>query len=251
MIGRGDTEGRRHMLQEPTEPPRTLPTLDESPRPSIADQVFDALQRHILTLDLAPGAKISEVEVAQQMGVSRQPVRDAFYRLSKLGFLTIRPQRATTISLISEEAVRRAKFIRVALEAETIARACETLTSDDHAALDALVARQAEAVAQNDRTTFHALDEQFHREISERSGVGFAWQMIHESKAHMDRIRMLTLGTASQTMALAEHRVMLDAIRCRDSAAAIQTLRAHLGRIEGLIAQIKTENHSWFTDGSA
>ena len=230
---------------------RSLPVLEDFQRPSITDQVFEALQRHILTLDLAPGAKISEVEVAQQMGVSRQPVRDAFYRLSKLGFLTIRPQRATTISLISEDAVMRAKFIRLALEAETIARACQTLTPADHDALAGLIALQSDAVARNDRDTFHALDDRFHREISERSGVGFAWQMIHESKAHMDRIRMLTLGTASQTMALAEHKAMLEAIRRRDSDAAIQTLRQHLGRIEGLIAQIKAENHSWFTDGTA
>jgi DNA-binding GntR family transcriptional regulator len=225
-----------------------LPTLDEPARPSVADQVFETLQQHILSLALPPGRKLSEVEVAGQMGVSRQPVRDAFYRLSKLGFLSIRPQRATTISLISEAAILRAKFIRTALEAETFATACETLTPADLRALQALIDAQADAVRRDARQDFHRLDDQFHREICERSRVGFAWDLIHESKAHMDRVRMLTLSAASQEMALEEHREILDAISRRDSATAIVILRKHLSRIRNLIEQIKAENHSWFMD---
>ena len=72
--------------------------LEVPERPTVADQVYAELHRQILSLDLAPGAKISEIDVARAMGVSRQPVRDAFFRLSQLGFLVIRPQRATTVS---------------------------------------------------------------------------------------------------------------------------------------------------------
>ena len=68
-------------------------------RLSVADSVFDELHRQILTLELQPGSKISEADVAKALGVSRQPVRDAFYRLSKLGFLSMRPQVATTVIL--------------------------------------------------------------------------------------------------------------------------------------------------------
>lgn len=229
----------------------SLPALEDAPRPSVTDQVFDLLQRHILSLDLPPGSKMSEVEVAQQMGVSRQPVRDAFYRLSKLGFLNIRPQRATTVSLISEAAILRAKFIRTALEAETFKMACETLTTPDLEALQHLIDRQAEAISRDARSDFHTLDDRFHREICERSGVGFAWDLIHESKAHMDRVRMLSLSTASQKMALQEHIRILDAITRHDSDAAIALLREHLSRIRGLIDQIKAENHSWFTDDAS
>ncbi|CAN0581890.1 unnamed protein product, partial [Ectocarpus sp. 12 AP-2014] len=54
---------------------------------SATDQVFDTIYRAIVSLDLPPGAKISEVDIAGRFAVSRQPVRDAFFRLSKLGFL--------------------------------------------------------------------------------------------------------------------------------------------------------------------
>jgi DNA-binding GntR family transcriptional regulator len=83
----------------------SLRNLEPLNRPSVADTVFDELHSQILLLELPPGTKMSEVEVAKALGVSRQPVRDAFYRLSKLGFLSIRPQRATLVSQISSTAV--------------------------------------------------------------------------------------------------------------------------------------------------
>ena len=104
--------------------PILLPLLEQTSRPSVADMVFDELHRQILSLDLLPGTKISEVEIAKAMGISRQPVRDAFYRLSKIGFLIIRPQRATTVSKISLHAVLQARFIRTAIELETARVAC-------------------------------------------------------------------------------------------------------------------------------
>lgn len=72
-----------------------------TPATSATEQVFQSLYAAVVTLKLLPGTKVSEAEVARQMDVSRQPVRDAFFRLSELGFLTIRPQRATLISRIS------------------------------------------------------------------------------------------------------------------------------------------------------
>ena len=79
--------------------PAVLETLDLGLRqPTTTDRIFDELYQRIITLDLPPGARMSEAEVSRALGVSRQPVRDAFWRLSKLGFLTVRPQRATTVS---------------------------------------------------------------------------------------------------------------------------------------------------------
>ena len=70
----------------------SLPVIQPAPQPSVSDQVFNALQQRILTLELPPQTKISEADVSKKMGVSRQPVREAFKRLAKLGFLIIRPQ---------------------------------------------------------------------------------------------------------------------------------------------------------------
>lgn len=219
--------------------------------PTVADQVFAELHASILSLALPPQCKISEAEVAKKMGVSRQPVREAFKRLAKLGFLVIRPQSSTTVSLISEEAVLRARFIRGALEIQACRTACETMDGAGLAALKSLIEQQRVAVTANDRKAFHDLDDQFHREICLRSGLDYVWDLIHESKGHMDRIRMLSLTTGSQQLALEEHITLVAAIEEHDVDAATECITGHLDRIVVLIEQMKTENHNWFTDTAA
>lgn len=222
-----------------------LKLLEPVQRPSVTDAVFEELHRQILALDLPPGTKMSEVDVARIMGVSRQPVRDAFYRLSTLGFLTIRPQRATVVSAISEAAVMQARFIRSAIEAETVRMACARLGEGDFAALEALLDRQRAAVEARDAVGFHALDDLFHREICERSGHGFAWDIIRENKAHMDRVRFLSLSFASQD-AYGDHLKVMVALRDRDAARAMAAMHAHLSRIKVQIRRIRAEHEAFF-----
>jgi DNA-binding GntR family transcriptional regulator len=222
-----------------------LPSLAATRAPSAADQVFSAIYRQVLTLDLPPGARLSEAEVAKAMGVSRQPVRDAFWRLSQLGFLTIRPQRATTVSPISEAAVEQARFIRTALEVETVRLAIERGSEPAIEALARQVAEQEEAVADGDRERFHALDDEFHRMICEVSGSGFAWSLIREHKAHMDRVRFLSLAFSAE-QALADHKGILAALRAGDATGAVALMRGHLGRISEIIARIRAEHADYF-----
>jgi GntR family transcriptional regulator, rspAB operon transcriptional repressor len=225
-----------------------LPTLRPLSAPSVADRVMEALQERILSLELPPQTRISEAEVARQMGVSRQPVREAFKRLEKLGFLRIRPQSSTTVTLISESAVERARFIRTALEAHTCRTACSRIDAAGLAALSDLLAGQKAAIAAGDRARFHALDDMFHREICRQAGADYVWDMIHDSKAHMDRIRMLSLNTTSQQLAYGEHVALFEAIAARNPDAAAAAITKHLDRIRVLIEEVKSLDHSWFED---
>jgi len=227
--------------------PSGLGVLERLPRPSVSDSVFDELHRQILKLDLPPGTRMTEIDVARALGVSRQPVRDAFYRLSKLGFLTIRPQRATVVSKISERAVMEARFIRMAVEIETARVACGRLTSADLDDLQRILDQQGQAVQSQDPERFHLLDDQFHQQICVRSGHGFSWELIREKKSHMDRVRFLSLSFAS-AKAYAEHAAILDAIRQRDATLAAERVRQHLSRIIEQIVRIRAENARYFED---
>ncbi len=213
--------------------------------PSAADQVFEALYRQVVTLTLPPGARLSEAEVARAAGVSRQPVRDAFWRLSQLGFLTIRPQRSTEVSAISERAVRQAQFVRTALEVETVRLAAERFGAAEFAALDEIMSEQAEAVAAGDAVRFHRLDDAFHRRICELSALDFAWAMIRETKAHMDRVRFLSLSFGAQA-ALDDHLAILAAMKAHDVGRAVAAMREHLGRIEDIMARIRSTHGAHF-----
>ncbi len=216
-------------------------------RPSVTDQVFEELYHRVISLEMLPGTKTSETEVAKALGVSRQPVRDAFYRLSKAGFLVIRPQRATTVSMISERAVRQARFIRTALEVETTRVACETLKDADIDALQAILDRQQAALDQGDKMGFHELDDLFHRQICERAGVGYVWQLIQEHKAHMDRVRFLSLSFAGRR-AYDDHTSFFSALRERNADLAVERMRMHLITILEHFPRIRAENGEYFED---
>ncbi|SOE16257.1 GntR family transcriptional regulator [Hoeflea halophila] len=225
--------------------PSPLRALEPLNRPSVADTVFDTLHNQILLLQLPPGTKMSEVEVAKAFGVSRQPVRDAFYRLSKLGFLSIRPQRATLVSQISTTGVLQAQFVRNALEAETVRTASRVLTTEDFDALEDLIEQQRKAVKDKERVMFHGLDDQFHKEICERAGLDFAWDIIREYKAHMDRVRFLSLSYASQD-AFNDHVEVMAAMRARDEERAMHHMRIHLSRIKEQIVRIRADHSRYF-----
>lgn len=230
--------------------PKTLAALP-SPQPqSTTDQVYDALFEALVTLRLAPGSKVSEMEIAKQLGVSRQPVRDAFFRLSQSGFLSIRPQRATLITKIADTAVLQAAFVRAALEAACIRDLAATIRDDELAELDALLADQQAAIDAGQRRRFHELDDQLHLRMCQMSGHGYVWPLIQDRKAHIDRVRYLSLSFGQQD-AFNQHLDILAALRARDPDRAETVLRDHLSRIRTILPIIRAGNRAFFEDDDA
>jgi GntR family transcriptional regulator, rspAB operon transcriptional repressor len=229
-------------------PVQTLPMPEATRPPLVVDQIFDLIYHRVVTLALPPGTKLTEAGTARELGVSRQPVRDAFFRLSRLGFLIVRPQRATTVASISEAAVLQACFVRTAIEAETLRVAAAVPPGTGWTALDEAIEAQRAALAAGDRERFHALDDEFHRLICELAGNGFAWTLIRDNKAHMDRVRYLSLSFGAE-LALADHEAILAALKRGDAEAAIATLRGHLGRIGTILRRLRAENSGYFAEG--
>lgn len=223
-----------------------LKALEPIKIPSVADTVFETLHQQILSLELPPGTKVSEAEVAKALGVSRQPVRDAFFRLSQLGFLLIRPQRATVISKISEEAVLRAKFVRIALEHACWTAAMEVITEAQISELEDILEDQKEAIAANDQNRFHVLDDAFHQQICAIAGHDYVWSLIREPKAHMDRVRFISLTIGAAQRAYDDHLELIAALRKRQKPLLEATLNEHLGRIELILQQIRAEKPDYF-----
>lgn len=222
-----------------------LPHLGEARTRTITDQVFDALYHRVIDLTLPPGTRLSEAEVAGRMGVSRQPVRDAFYRLSQLGFILIRPQRATTVTPISERAVTQAYFIRCALEEAVMRDAARALGPADHDHLDGLIQRQRDALQAGDHARFHDLDDRFHRDICTAAGLDFVWTLVRENKGHMDRARFLSLSFGAPRV-IDEHLTILKALRDRDGDAASAAVRGHLSQIRAILDRLKQDRPEMF-----
>ncbi len=220
--------------------------LATPPARSVTDQVFSVLYDAVIKLKLPPGTKVTENEIARHLDVSRQPVRDALFRLSKLGFLDMRPQRATVITLISEQAVMDALFTRTALEVECLRVTMTRMSRIAKQQLRDNLAQQKASVNAYDPAEFHTLDEAFHEAICSIAGHAHVWQLIREQKAHMDRIRYLTLSRERRRQVLTEHLALLKAIEAGSTAQAEALLRAHLLDIRTVLKQAQNNHPEYF-----
>src|SRR5882724_13196639 len=109
-------------------------------RASIADQVFHTLRSSIVTMRLMPATALSEQEIADRLKVSRQPVREAFIKLSETGLVRVLPQRGTFVVKISAKAVTDARFVREAVECAIARRAAGRIGEPAMADLSAIIA---------------------------------------------------------------------------------------------------------------
>jgi len=162
---------------------------DNQRRATMGYRVFELLRQAIVQLQLRPGNLLSEAEVAKQMGLSRQPVREAFIKLSEAGLVEIRPQRGTFVVMISRREVENARFIREAVECAVVKKAAMEASAKNLLAMRGLMAAQRTADADGDLAEFLRLDEAFHQAISVTAGCEHAWRLVESLKAQMDRDR--------------------------------------------------------------
>jgi DNA-binding GntR family transcriptional regulator len=198
----------------------------------VAQRVFRELRSAIVTMALTPGQALSENEIATRLGVSRQPVREAFIKLGEAGLVRIRPQRGTFVVKISTKQVKDARFVREAVEVAVVREACKGMRAEDLAHLERLVEEQRDAAADPDPARFLSLDEAFHRALAIGVDCDYAWRIVEEVKAQMDRVRYLSLPHATPMQRLVEqHAAILAAVKAGDPAAGEDAVRIHLSEI--------------------
>lgn len=181
-------------------------------------------------MELPPGTRLSEQEIATQLSVSRQPVREALIRLASTGLVQIQPQRGTQVVKISADHVIQARAIREQIEAGVVLRACELgLSKLQISGLRELIRVQKEAIDHEDLTSFKNADEAFHRALADLAQLPLAWETISDIKAHLDRVCILTLETpANMRPLILQHEMIIDCIERRDGPAAELAIRHHL-----------------------
>jgi GntR family transcriptional regulator, rspAB operon transcriptional repressor len=214
-----------------------------------ARRVFHELKDAIVTMALTPGQALSENEIATRLGVSRQPVREAFIKLSEAGFVSIRPQRGTFVVKISTKQVTDARFVREAVEVAVVRKACTALSAETIAELRANLAAQRIAAAEAAPARFLALDEAFHRGLALGVDCDYAWRVVEDVKAQMDRVRYLSLPQATPISRLIDqHVAILDAVEAGDEARAETAVRVHLSEILSSLPVLEAQFPQLFED---
>lgn len=215
-----------------------------------AEQIAADVKSAILNVTLTPGSMISENEIGQVFGASRTPVREAFALLRSEGLVVTYPSRGTYVSKLAEHQIRGAQFLREALEVAVIGRLCDTgLSEAARTSLETNLKQQADALADNDRATFHALDDQFHSLLAGATGYPRICTILQSEKTALDRLRCLSLGHQERmTELFEEHRGILDSIVNGYSGQALDRMRLHLRSILSTLTQLIADNRDYFED---
>ena len=211
------------------------------------DEVFETLHHDIVTLKLMPGTKMSEVEVASQFAVSRQPVRDAFARLDNLGLLLIRPQKATVVRKFSAFEISNARFVRTAIEVEVLRTAIVRWPDLDTSEIRGNIALQQQAVEAQNADRFHELDYQFHKLLCSASSFDLAFETIAEMKSKVDRLCLLSLEESAELEVLLEdHKSIIAALDAKDFPTLEAVIRTHLARLNATVEKVQREHSEYF-----
>jgi DNA-binding GntR family transcriptional regulator len=211
-------------------PPSNLSEADNGM--SASRRVYLWLRRRIVEMDMLPGARVVERDIAEEFGTSRTPVHEAVQRLADEGLIEIVPRSGTFVARIPLDALEEANLVRHALETAIIEKAAERVGPDDMARLRAILAEQEAAIAANDPAAFHRTDERFHALLAELSGYPGVWPIIQQAKTQMDRYRQLTLPLEGRMAGvLEEHRTVVAAIEARDPVRAVAAMREHLDHV--------------------
>lgn len=218
-------------------------------RRTAVDDVYEHLHEQIATLKLKPCDRISEAEIAAQFAISRQPVRDAFSRLANLDLLLIRPQRATEVRRFSMRAIEKSRFVRAAIEKEVLYRASMNCDAEGARVLAESLQQQAEVVDAGRYEDFGPQDYEFHRKLCVIARAEFAFDVILEEKAKVDRLCMLGMDKEQRLPDLLDdHRKIADAVTGNDASAAIAAGMVHLSRLDETIERIRATNANYFED---
>ncbi|WP_186418923.1 GntR family transcriptional regulator [Bosea sp. CS1GBMeth4] len=218
-------------------------------RDPIAPQLVAALRQAIIASELRPGEALSEKDIAGRFGVSRQPVREAFIKLSEAGLVQILPSRGTYVMKISLREVANARFVREAVECSLARAASRLIDPDGVARLRRLIAEQSAAAARGDYTRFTVLDEAFHQAIAEIVDCDYAGRVVESARAQTDRVRYLSLpGTSPIPLLITQHNAIVDALEAGDSDMAATAMRIHLREILNALPRIAAEHPNLFED---
>ena len=224
------------------------PVVRRLERSSVANQIFQHLLAEILSMRLKPFQELSEARLAQEFGVSRTPVREAFARLGRLGLVDIYPQVGTTVSPLSAARVDKSRFIREALEKALVRLAAERRTDEQLAQLEREIATQRASADKGDADGFLASDDRLHALIAQAAGYPSLWEDdVHEAKFHMDRVRHLSLLSSERMHELVgEHQDIVGKLREGNPDLAEASIKSHLSSVLDDISIIARQHPEYF-----
>ena len=209
----------------------------------LRDVVFNTLRQAILTGELKPGERLMEIHLANRLGVSRTPIREAIRKLELEGLVTMIPRRGAEVAQITEKSMKDVLEVRRTLDALSAELACERISKEEEEALKQACLNFEAAVKTKDTKAIAKADVAIHDIIAAATGNQRLIQLINNLAEQMYRYRFEYIKDASQhERIIEEHRIIYESIVKKDKEAAAEMAKTHIDNQEkAVIARIRME----------
>ncbi len=195
---------------------------------TLAREVYNRIKGVIISGKLEPGQRLVAQQIAEEMGISRMPVREALKRLEAQGFIHSSPHRGAVVSGLSVKDVEEIYAIRRVLEAYAVRQTCKLATREHLVDLERIAGEVEVGAAREGEPAFHEKNDEFHYALFRASGNETLAELLRNLWEKSAYYR--TLGTALKgrlDQSTADHREIIRAIRERDPDAAEELVTRH------------------------
>ena len=202
-----------------------MSALSLAPR-ALYEEVAELMRQRIFAREMEPGSWIDELRIAEALGISRTPLREALKVLAAEGLVTMKPRRGAYVTEVSRDDVSQVYHLLALLESDAAGRVATQATDTQRAELAALHDKLEKQVRQRD--AFFATNELFHISLLQMAGNRWALQLVQDLRKVMKLNRHHSLFKQGRLAdSLVEHRALMKAIEARDPVAAAALMRAH------------------------
>lgn len=218
---------------------------------SARENAYQLLRKRILHLDLIPGTALNEKELADELGISRTPVREAIIMLSLANLVVVKPQSGTFVSRIDTEQVEMEQFLRFAWEKEILHNVSDVLNEKDRIRYDEnlqLYRFYLQSQNPNRGDKLLELDNEFHRIPFDILGKQRYFEFIKSKLQHIERLRILSLKVFSDENIPSDHENIVSALFDKKLDLTDKYLDEHMNRYKGHLKTVYEVFPDYFDD---
>jgi len=208
--------------------------------------VYDEIRADIENLILKPGSELCIQEVAEKLGVSRSPVRDALLRLERDRLVDIFPQKGTRVSFLDDDIIRQERFMRTQIELGVMDRCLSIKRSEKEKQIFLthlecnLLQQKADIISGNYIQNFQH-DDELHRIFYTEAGLERVWLVLRAHTGNEHRVRLLSYQARDIAEKVGnEHEEIVEAIAKDNKAEALRLAKEHLSKLELELEELKT-----------
>ena len=221
---------------------------------SAREAAYETIRSRIITMELKHGDELNDHELAQELGISRTPMREALIMLNIAHMVTIKPQSGTYVAPIDLELMEMEQFARFTLEKELLNRIRGRLTGEQERAYRLLIEQyrvlESHPEAENRETRMLDLDNAFHRRAFELCGMEGHFDHMLSTFQHIERLRKFSLQTEENKSVCAAHTRILEAVLRGSEEDLSRALSDHLNRYKLSVEQARQRHPEYFTEGT-